>query len=72
MVIAQQLYEGVSLGKGEGMMGLITYMRTDSVNLSDKALADAKQSKPGAYKNKSQALGKEVGEERPNKNKQQK
>jgi DNA topoisomerase-1 len=43
MVLAQQLYEGVSLGKGEGMMGLITYMRTDSVNLSDKALTDAKQ-----------------------------
>ena len=42
MVIAQQLYEGVSLGKGEGMMGLITYMRTDSVNLSQKALTDAK------------------------------
>jgi DNA topoisomerase-1 len=41
MVIAQQLYEGVSLGKGEGMMGLITYMRTDSVNLSQKALTDA-------------------------------
>ncbi len=40
MVIAQQLYEGVNLGKGEGMMGLITYMRTDSVNLSDKALKD--------------------------------
>lgn len=43
MVIAQQLYEGVSLGKGGGMAGLITYMRTDSVNLSDKALADAKE-----------------------------
>lgn len=43
MVIAQQLYEGVSLGKGEGAAGLITYMRTDSVNLSDKALADAKE-----------------------------
>ncbi|MBI1812489.1 type I DNA topoisomerase [Candidatus Peregrinibacteria bacterium] len=42
MAIAQQLYEGVSLGKGEGMMGLITYMRTDSVNLSQKALEDAK------------------------------
>ncbi|MBI3331509.1 type I DNA topoisomerase [Candidatus Peregrinibacteria bacterium] len=41
MVIAQQLYEGVSLGKGEGMMGLITYMRTDSLNLSQKALEDA-------------------------------
>jgi DNA topoisomerase-1 len=43
MVIAQQLYEGVSLGRGEGMMGLITYMRTDSVNLSEKALTDAKR-----------------------------
>jgi DNA topoisomerase-1 len=43
MVIAQQLYEGVSLGKGEGASGLITYMRTDSVNLSDKALQDAKE-----------------------------
>jgi DNA topoisomerase-1 len=42
MAVAQQLYEGVSLGKGEGMMGLITYMRTDSVNLSQKALDDAK------------------------------
>ncbi len=40
MVIAQQLYEGVSLGKGEGHMGLITYMRTDSVNLSQKAIED--------------------------------
>ena len=42
MMVAQQLYEGISLGKGEGQEGLITYMRTDSVNLSDKALADAK------------------------------
>lgn len=42
MAVAQQLYEGVSLGKGEGMMGLITYMRTDSVNLSQKALDDCK------------------------------
>ncbi len=43
MVVAQQLYEGVSLGKGEGQAGLITYMRTDSVNLSTKALQDAKE-----------------------------
>lgn len=42
MVVAQQLYEGVSLGKGSGVSGLITYMRTDSVNLSEKALTDAK------------------------------
>ncbi|PIQ76340.1 type I DNA topoisomerase [Candidatus Peregrinibacteria bacterium CG10_big_fil_rev_8_21_14_0_10_49_24] len=41
MVVAQQLYEGVSLGKGQGQSGLITYMRTDSVNLSSKALEDA-------------------------------
>lgn len=43
MVVAQQLYEGVSLGKGAGTSGLITYMRTDSVNLSEKALADVKE-----------------------------
>ncbi len=43
MVVAQQLYEGISMGKGEGSTGLITYMRTDSVNLSDKALGDAKE-----------------------------
>jgi len=43
MMVAQQLYEGVNLGKGEGSTGLITYMRTDSVNLSDKALGDAKE-----------------------------
>ncbi len=42
MVVAQQLYEGVALGKGEGSAGLITYMRTDSVNLSQKALDDSK------------------------------
>ncbi len=65
MVVAQQLYEGISLGKGEGPVGLITYMRTDSVNLSTKALADAKETiekkfgreyvlaEPRAFKNKS-------------------
>lgn len=42
MVVAQQLYEGVQLSS-EGLTGLITYMRTDSVNLSQKALDDAKQ-----------------------------
>lgn len=42
MVVAQQLYEGIDLGKGQGTTGLITYMRTDSVNLSKTALADAK------------------------------
>jgi len=42
MMVAQQLYEGIDLGKG-GVTGLITYMRTDSVNLSDKALSDARR-----------------------------
>ncbi|HLC70362.1 MAG TPA: type I DNA topoisomerase, partial [Patescibacteria group bacterium] len=41
MRLAQQLYEGVELGS-EGSIGLITYMRTDSVNLSDKFLHEAK------------------------------
>lgn len=40
MRLAQQLYEGVGLGK-EGAEGLITYMRTDSVNLADKFLSEA-------------------------------
>jgi DNA topoisomerase-1 len=42
MMVAQQLYEGIDIGHGQGPTGLITYMRTDSVNLSTKALADAK------------------------------
>ncbi len=37
MMLAQQLYEGVDLGGGE-TMGLITYMRTDSVNISPTAI----------------------------------
>lgn len=41
MVIAQQLYEGVEHGKGT--TGLITYMRTDSVNLSQVALHQAQE-----------------------------
>lgn len=41
MVLAQQLYEGVELG--EGPVGLITYMRTDSVNLSEDSLAEARE-----------------------------
>ena len=42
MAIAQQLYEGVDVA-GEGTVGLITYMRTDSVRISEEARADAKQ-----------------------------
>ncbi len=41
MMVAQQLYEGIDLG-GE-TVGLITYMRTDSVNLADEALADIRE-----------------------------
>ena len=40
MAIAQQLYEGVDVA-GEGTTGLITYMRTDSLRLSDEAMAEA-------------------------------
>jgi len=41
MVIAQQLYEGAELG-GDGSTGLITYMRTDSVNLAEKFLTEGR------------------------------
>ncbi|MGH2680975.1 MAG: type I DNA topoisomerase [Actinomycetota bacterium] len=39
MTLAQRLYEGVSL-PGEGSVGLITYMRTDSVNIAESALRE--------------------------------
>ena len=39
MTLAQRLYEGVDL-PGEGTVGLITYMRTDSVNIADTALRE--------------------------------
>ncbi|MBI2989856.1 MAG: type I DNA topoisomerase [Candidatus Magasanikbacteria bacterium] len=42
MRLAQQLYEGIELGS-EGHVGLITYMRTDSTNLSSKFLNEASQ-----------------------------
>lgn len=42
MMLAQQLYEGIELGE-EGHVGLITYMRTDSTNLSEDSLARAKE-----------------------------
>ncbi len=44
MKIAQELYEGVNLGaENGGVSGLITYMRTDSVRISDEAYASAKE-----------------------------
>ncbi|MEG1459968.1 MAG: type I DNA topoisomerase [Oscillospiraceae bacterium] len=66
MSIAQQLYEGVDI-TGEGTIGLITYMRTDSLRLSDDATAAAKDfiinrygseyypGKPRVYKTKAGA-----------------
>lgn len=48
MAVAQQLYEGVDI-TGEGTVGLITYMRTDSLRLSEEALAAAKDFIIGRY-----------------------
>ncbi|WP_027414585.1 type I DNA topoisomerase [Aneurinibacillus terranovensis] len=42
MMVAQQLYEGIDIGK-EGTVGLITYMRTDSTRLSPLAQEEAKK-----------------------------
>ena len=66
MIIAQQLYEGIELGDGE-VMGLITYMRTDSVNISNEAISKVRPfiqktygekylpEKPNVYKSKKSA-----------------
>ncbi|MBI2686920.1 MAG: type I DNA topoisomerase [Acidobacteria bacterium] len=66
MVLAQRLYEGVEVGE-EGAVGLITYMRTDSVRVSDDALGDVRNfigekfgaqylpEKPNLYKGKKDA-----------------
>ncbi len=63
MQVAQQLYEGIDLGSGS--TGLITYMRTDSVNLANEAIAEIRDlivqrygsnnlpAKPRIFKNKS-------------------
>ena len=42
MRIAQGLYEGIAIG-GEGTVGLITYMRTDSLNLANDAIAEIRK-----------------------------
>jgi len=42
MMIAQRLYEGVELGE-EGLVGLITYMRTDSTRVSNEALTEVRE-----------------------------
>ena len=66
MQVVQQLYEGVDL-KGEGSQGLVTYIRTDSVRVSEEALqavrayipqrfgADSLPETPNAYKGRSNA-----------------
>ena len=66
MMIAQRLYEGVDLGE-EGTVGLITYMRTDSVRVSNDALAEVREyvgreygpqylpESPNVYKSKKEA-----------------
>ena len=41
MRVAQQLYEGIDI-KGEGTIGIITYLRTDSTRIADEAVASAK------------------------------
>ena len=51
MMIAQRLYEGVELGT-EGLVGLITYMRTDSVRVGNEALEEVREH-----------IGKEYGKE---------
>tara|TARA_B100000686_G_C16692115_1_gene918317 strand:+ start:40 stop:1473 length:1434 start_codon:yes stop_codon:yes gene_type:complete len=57
-MLAQKLYEGLNIGK-KGTVGLITYMRTDSVKLSDEALTQARSFIPERY-------GKEYLPEKPN------
>jgi DNA topoisomerase-1 len=64
MMIAQRLYEGVDLGD-EGSVGLITYMRTDSVRVSNDALDEVRQAIESAY-------GKEFLPEKPNEYKSKK
>ena len=56
MSTAQKLYEGIDIG-AEGTVGLITYMRTDSVTLSNQALTEAREVISAAY-GKEYALAK--------------
>ncbi len=68
MALAQRLYEGVELGE-EGSVALVTYMRTDSVQVSNDALAQVRElipdrfgnaylpEKPNFYKSKKDAQG---------------
>ena len=58
MLIAQQLYEGIDIGK-EGSVGLITYMRTDSFHISEQALTSCRKLITDKY-------GKDYIPEKPN------
>ncbi len=58
MRIAQQLYEGVDI-KGQGTVGLITYLRTDSVRISEEADLTARQFVEEAYGSAYLSEGKE-------------
>jgi DNA topoisomerase I len=49
MMLAQKLYEGVDMGGEEGLTGLITYMRTDSVRVSAEAVSGAREFIGGNY-----------------------
>ena len=63
MRIAQQLYEGLDI-KGNGTVGLITYLRTDSTRVSDEAEASVREYISGNYGSEfvaSGAAGKENG-----------
>lgn len=66
MRLAQQLYEGIEL-KGNGTVGLITYLRTDSTRISDEADHAAKEYISSAYgtefaaaKNETSSSGKKI------------
>ena len=68
MMIAQRLYEGIELGE-EGLIGLITYMRTDSTRVSPDAITEVREyitkefgpqylpESPNTYKEKKEAQG---------------
>jgi DNA topoisomerase-1 len=49
MMVAQQLYEGIQLPDEDGPVGLITYMRTDSVRVADQALAEVRDHVATSY-----------------------
>src|SRR5205823_14697903 len=73
MGLAQRLYEGVELGT-EGQVGLITYMRTDSVRVSQDAIGEAREyiqknygpnhipETPNVYKSKKEAQTQDAHE----------